>query len=64
MTTGQFASASLPGTGSSGAVFSRQCALTEFFRWYNRRRPHQALGWRTPDEAYFGQLGPAAAQAA
>jgi transposase InsO family protein len=38
--------------------------LTEFFSWYNRRRPHQALGWRTPDEAYFGQLGPAAAQAA
>jgi len=39
-------------------------SLTEFFGWYNRRRPHQALGWRTPDEAYFGQLGPAAAQAA
>ena len=39
-------------------------SLTEFFGWYNQRRPHQALGWRTPDEAYFGQLGPAAAQAA
>jgi hypothetical protein len=22
---------------------------------YNLRRPHQALGWRTPDEAYLGQ---------
>jgi transposase InsO family protein len=20
----------------------------EFFDWYNLRRPHQALGWRTP----------------
>ena len=39
-------------------------SLTEFFGWYNRRRPHQALRWRTPDEAYFGQLEPAAAQAA
>src|SRR4029077_18731269 len=27
-TTGEFASTSLPGTGSSGVVFSRQCALT------------------------------------
>ena len=30
-------------------------SLAAFFDWYNRRRPHQALGWRTPDEAYFGQ---------
>jgi putative transposase len=30
-------------------------SLGEFFDWYNLRRPHQALGWRTPDEAYFGQ---------
>ena len=27
-------------------------SLGEFFDWYNLRRPHQALGWRTPDEAY------------
>src|SRR6202171_321199 len=39
-------------------------SLTEFFRWYNRRRPHQALGWRTPDEAYLGQSTPAVALAA
>lgn len=30
-------------------------SLVEFFDWYNRRRPHQALSWKTPDEAYFGQ---------
>jgi hypothetical protein len=31
-------------------------SLGEFFDWYNLRRPHQALGWRTPDEAYLGQI--------
>src|SRR5207302_11475713 len=30
-------------------------SLAEFFDWYNLRRPHQALSWRTPDEAYLGQ---------
>ena len=24
---------------------------------YNTRRPHQGLGYRTPDEVYFGRPG-------
>jgi putative transposase len=39
-------------------------SLGEFFDWYNRRRPHQALSWQTPDEAYFGKIAPDAAVAA
>jgi putative transposase len=39
-------------------------SLAEFFDWYNLRRPHQALGWRTPDEAYLGEPRAATAQAA
>jgi putative transposase len=39
-------------------------SLAEFFDWYNFRRPHQALGWQTPDEAYSGQIAAATAEAA
>jgi putative transposase len=39
-------------------------SLDKFFDWYNRRRPHQSLGWQTPDEAYFGTIAPVAAEAA
>ena len=28
-------------------------ALERYFRFYNGRRPHQALDDRTPDETYF-----------
>lgn len=39
-------------------------ALTRYFGFYNARRSHQALEYRTPDEVYFGELAasmPAAA---
>jgi putative transposase len=39
-------------------------SLVEFFDWYNRRRPHQALGWQTPDEAYFDRPASAVTKAA
>ena len=42
----------------------QQRSLSEFFDWYNFRRPHQALGWKTPDEAYSGQVGTTMAEAA
>lgn len=35
---------------------AQKASLVTFFDWYNRRRPHQSLGWKTPDEAYFGAL--------
>jgi putative transposase len=42
----------------------QQRSLAEFFDWYNHRRPHQTLGWQTPDEAYCGRLLSAVAAAA
>jgi putative transposase len=39
-------------------------ALSRYFSFYNARRSHQALDYRTPDEVYFGELAasmPAAA---
>ena len=29
--------------------------LREYFRFYNERRPHQVLGYRTPAEVFYGQ---------
>lgn len=38
--------------------------LTKYFSFYNARRSHQGLGYRTPDEVYFMALTAAVAQAA
>jgi putative transposase len=29
-------------------------SLQAYFRFYNTERPHQSLGYRTPQEVYFG----------
>lgn len=31
-----------------------KAALAHYFSFYNQRRPHQSLAYRTPDEMYFG----------
>ena len=41
--------------------FEQKRSLVELFDWYNRRRPHQSLDWKTPDEAYFTRPASAAA---
>jgi len=33
-------------------------SLTRYFRFYNARRPHQALEYQTPDEVYFHGIAP------
>ena len=42
----------------------QQRSLAQCFDWYNCRRPHQSLSWKTPDEAYFAALTKAQALAA
>jgi putative transposase len=39
-------------------------ALARYFSFYNSRRSHQSLGYRTPDEMDFGALAAATAVAA
>ena len=34
---------------------ARLLGLREYFRFYNERRPDQALGYRTPAEVFYGQ---------
>jgi hypothetical protein len=29
--------------------------LGKYFGYYNTQRPHQALGYRTPEKVFFGQ---------
>jgi putative transposase len=35
--------------------------ITKYFAFYNSVRPHQGLGGRTPDAAYFGNAAMKAA---
>jgi len=35
-------------------VVEAQAHLGAYFRFYNEERPHEALGYRTPHEVYFG----------
>lgn len=30
-------------------------SLTDYFKFYNQERPHQALGYKTPNEVYFNK---------
>ena len=39
-------------------------SLTRYFSFYNERRTHQALEYRTPDEVYFGALAASTQMAA
>ncbi len=38
------------------SVSAAKAGIERYLDFYNRRRPHTALGNRTPDEAYFLQL--------
>ena len=45
------------------SVAEARAHLGEYFRFYNDERPHEALGYRTPREVYYGSsatLAPAA----
>ena len=35
------------------SVRELRAALACYFEFYNVRRPHQSLGYRTPEETYF-----------
>jgi len=44
-------------------VAEARAHLAAYFRFYNEERPHQALGYRTPHEVYFGSSVPMASAA-
>ena len=39
------------------SVLEAQRGLEDYFRFYNRLRPHRALGYRTPAEVFHGDQG-------
>ena len=40
---------------TSGFGLEAHRGLREYFRFYNNRRPHQAVGYPTPAEVFYGQ---------
>lgn len=47
-----------------GSVREARRSIGRWIRHYNGDRPHQGLGYRTPDEVYFGEVAMAASRAA
>lgn len=41
-------------------VPAARAQLLDYFEFYNTERPHEALGYRTPEEVYFGRQSAAA----
>ena len=39
-----------------GSVAEARKELGRFFEWYNGERPHQSLGYQTPDEMYYDRV--------
>ena len=39
-----------------GSMAEARKELGRFFEWYNGERPHQRLGYQTPDEMYYGRV--------
>ena len=37
-------------------VAELEAGLADYFWFYNHERPHQALGYQTPAEVYFGNV--------
>ncbi len=43
-------------------VWEAEREISNYFRWYNEERPHQALGYETPAAVYFNRDGETAPQ--
>jgi len=39
-----------------GSISEAREELGRFFEWYNGERPHQSLGYQTPDEVYYDRV--------